>query len=393
MSEEKKNNSFIPLSRPTIEKDEIREVVDTLKSGWLTTGPKVIKFEEKFKEYVGSKFAIAVNSGTAALHLAYMACGIKDGDEVITTPLTFASTVNMLEVIGAKAVFVDINQDTFNIDVEKMEEKITSKTKAIIPVHFAGRPCEMDRILEIAKKHKLLVIEDAAHAVGTEYKNRRIGAGSSQAVCFSFHPIKNITTGEGGMVTTNNEELADKIRLLRFHGISKEAWKRYQKGASPLYEILVPGYKYNMMDIQAAIGLAQLKKLDYFIKIRTKLAKEYNEAFRNMAGIIHASMGGDNFRHAWHLYIVMFKTEYLKISREEIMLELQKRNIGCGIHFIAIHLHPYYKKKYGYRRGDLPKAEYVSDRIVSLPLFPKLQTADLRRVIESVREILENYKK
>ncbi|OGL44564.1 MAG: UDP-4-amino-4,6-dideoxy-N-acetyl-beta-L-altrosamine transaminase [Candidatus Schekmanbacteria bacterium RBG_16_38_11] len=385
-------NQFLPFSLPTIEEDEISEVVDSLRSGWITTGPKVIRFEEDFKNYIGCSHAVAVNSGTAGLHISLMATEISDGDEVITSPMTFAATVNTVVLQRAKPVFADINPETLNINPDFIEQKITPKTKAIIPVHFAGQPCDLDRITAIAKKHNLLVIEDAAHAVGSEYKGVKIGKTETSAV-FSFHPIKNITTGEGGMITTERADLAEKLRLLRFHGISKEAWKRYSAKGSPQYEILLPGLKYNMLDIQAAIGIHQLKKLDNFIEKRKNFAKQYENALKEIPEIITPGRVTYDCLHAWHLYIIKLRLETLKITRDEFIEELKKEKIGTGIHFTAIHLHPFYANKFGFKRGDFPNAEYASDRIISLPLYPKMKDEDIVYVVEAIKKVVNANKK
>ena len=391
-SKKPSRNQFLPFSLPTIEEDEISEVVDSLRSGWITTGPKVIRFEEDFKNYIGCSHAVAVNSGTAGLHISLMATEISDGDEVITSPMTFAATVNTVVLQRAKTVFADINPETLNINPDFIEQKITSKTKAIIPVHFAGQPCDLDRITAIAKKHNLLVIEDAAHAVGSEYKGVKIGKTETLAV-FSFHPIKNITTGEGGMITTERADLAEKLRLLRFHGISKEAWKRYSAKGSPQYEILLPGLKYNMLDIQAAIGIHQLKKLDGFIEKRKNFANQYDNALKEIPEIITPGRVTYDCLHAWHLYIIKLRLETLKITRDEFIEELKKEKIGTGIHFTAIHLHPFYANKFGFKRGDFPNAEYASDRIISLPLYPKMKDEDIVYVVEAIKKVVNANKK
>ncbi|OGL40757.1 MAG: UDP-4-amino-4,6-dideoxy-N-acetyl-beta-L-altrosamine transaminase [Candidatus Schekmanbacteria bacterium GWA2_38_11] len=391
-SKKPSRNQFLPFSLPTIEEDEISEVVDSLRSGWITTGPKVIRFEEDFKNYIGCSHAVAVNSGTAGLHISLMATEISDGDEVITSPMTFAATVNTIVIQRAKPVFADINPETLNINPDFIEQKITPKTKAIIPVHFAGQPCDLDRITAIAKKHNLLVIEDAAHAVGSEYKGVKIGKTETLAV-FSFHPIKNITTGEGGMITTERADLAEKLRLLRFHGISKEAWKRYSAKGSPQYEILLPGLKYNMLDIQAAIGIHQLKKLDNFIEKRKNFANQYDNALKEIPEIITPGRVTYDCLHAWHLYIIKLRLETLKITRDEFIEELKKEKIGTGIHFTAIHLHPFYANKFGFKRGDFPNAEYASDRIISLPLYPKMKDEDIVYVVEAIKKVVNANKK
>ncbi|OGL41578.1 MAG: UDP-4-amino-4,6-dideoxy-N-acetyl-beta-L-altrosamine transaminase [Candidatus Schekmanbacteria bacterium RIFCSPHIGHO2_02_FULL_38_11] len=383
-----KRENFLPFSLPTIEEDEISEVVDSLRSGWITTGPKVIRFEDDFKKYIGSPHAIAVNSGTAGLHISLMASGICDGDEVITSPMTFAATINTIVLQRAKPVFVDIDPDTFNIDTEIIEKRITRRTKAIIPIHIAGQPCNMDKIMNIAKKYNLIVIEDAAHAVGTEYKKIKIGNISDLTV-FSFHPIKNMTTGEGGMITIKDEVIADKLRLLRFHGISKEAWKRYGKEGSPQYEILLPGLKYNMLDIQAAMGIHQLKKLDRFIETRKNIAQKYDKALKDIPEVIIPGRVDYECLHAWHLYIIKLRLEMLKISRNEFIEELKKENIGTGIHFTAVHLNPFYEKEFGFKRGDFPNAEFASDRIISIPLYPRMKDEDVDYVIDKIKKIVK----
>lgn len=379
------------MSKPSIGEEEIAEVVDSLKSGWITTGPKVKKFEDDFRTYIGCKHAIAVNSGTSALHLAYQAAGLKAGDEVITTSMTFVATVNMLMVLGIKPVFADIEGETLNIAEDKIEEKISKKTKAIVPVHFAGRPVNMDKILEIARKHNLKVIEDAAHSVGSEYKGKKIGSVcGSDAACFSFHPIKNITTGEGGMLTTDDDDIAAKVKLLRFHGISKEAWARYSKEGLPFYEVTALGYKYNMMDIQAALGIHQLKKIGKFNEKRGELARAYNQRLGGIEELILPPLNYKDGKHSWHLYIITVKTENLNIDRNQFIVELKKENIGAGIHFNAVHLQPFYQGL-GFKRGSLPVTEYYSDRIISLPLFPAMSKADVKKVSEAAKRIIRKY--
>lgn len=378
---------FLPFSLPTIEQDEIDEVVDSLKSGWLTTGPKVQKFEELIRQRTGAAHVIATNSCTSGLLLCLRALGIKAGDEVITTPLTFAATVNTIVLSGAHPVLVDIDQTTFQIDATKIKAAITSKTKAIIPVHFAGQPSDLDLIHEIARAHNLEVIEDAAHAIGTEYKGRQIGSISRLSV-FSFHPIKNITTGEGGAVCTMDGELADKIRILRFHGLSKEAWSRYSEKGVSEYEILEPGYKFNMLDIQAAIGIHQMKKLDRFTAAKERMVKHYDEVFSKQPGLILPKRVSYENRHTWHLYTPLLDLDRLKIDRSIFISELKKRKIGAGIHYLAIHHHRFYRELLKIPAGALSQADFVSPRIVSLPLYPKMTDQDQTDVIEAVQSIL-----
>jgi len=382
---------FVPFASPLISDDEIAEVVDTLKSGWLTTGPKVQRFEKEFAQFVGSKYAIAVSSCTAALHLALVATGIGPGDEAITTPFTFVATANVILHVGAKPIFVDIRPDTFNIDVEKISAVITPKTRAIIPVHYAGQPCEMDEIMEIATKHKLLVIEDAAHAIAAEYKGRKVGT-IGDVTCFSFYATKNLMTGEGGMVTTNHAELAEKIRILSLHGMSKDAWKRYTATGSWYYEVLSPGYKYNMTDIQASLGIHQLQKLEIFQKRREEIVKAYNQAFAGLDAVVPPFVQ-PGVKHAWHLYVIKIVPERLKIDRNRFIEALKEEGVGTSVHFIPVHLHPYYREKFGFKRGDFPRAEEAYDRVISLPLYPKMSDEDVGHVIEAVRKVATRYKK
>lgn len=373
---------FLPYCQPHIGKEEIKEVVDTLKSGWLTAGPKTMKFEKSLVKYIGAKYAIAVNSCTAALHLSLVALKIGRGDEVITTPFTFASTANVIVHVGAKPVFVDIKRDTYNIDPEKIEGAITSKTKAIIPVHYAGQPCDMKAIQEIAEGHNLHIIEDAAHAIGAEYENRKIGI-LSDATCFSFYATKNMTTGDGGAITTDNKELADKIKILRLHGMSKDAWKRYSSKGNWYYEIERCGFKYNMMDMQAALGIQQLRKLDRFIEIRRKYAKIYTKELGEIDGVI-TPHEKSNIKHVYHLYPILLEN----YNRDKFIEKMKKANIGCSVHFISLHLHPFYKKAFGFKKGDFPNAEWVCAREVSLPLYPKMKVEDVRNVVKAVTNVL-----
>jgi dTDP-4-amino-4,6-dideoxygalactose transaminase len=380
-------SEFLPFSIPTIEDDEINEVVDSLKSGWITTGPKVKRFEEAFKSYVGAPYAVPLSSATAGLHLAVLSLGLTPTDEVITTPMTFAATVSMIVRGGAKPVLADIDPDTLNIDTEMIRGKITERTRAIVPVHFAGQPCDMDAIRTLADEFDLRVIEDAAHAVGSEYKGQRIGSLDTLSV-FSFHPIKNITTGEGGMVCTRDEALAEEISLMKFHGMSREAWKRYESSGTPNYDIMLPGFKYNMMDIQAALGIHQLRKLDAFIARRTEIARFYNAAFVDVEEVRTPVLVPYEHRHAWHLYTPLILVEKLAIDRDRFMEELKMENIGTGLHFKAVHHHPYYRQTLNIAPGELANADYASDRIMSLPLFPRMSTDDARDVVAAVKNVI-----
>jgi dTDP-4-amino-4,6-dideoxygalactose transaminase len=387
---EKSGEKFLSFHQPTIESDEINEVVDTLQSGWITTGPKTKLFEEKFREYIGNQYAIAVNSCTAGLHLSLVAAGIGEGDEVITSPYTFAATGEVIVQVRAKPIFVDVEKDSLNIDPEEIRKVITPRTKAIIPVHFAGQPCRMTEIMEIAREYNLIIIEDAAHALAAEYNGEKIG-NIGHITVFSFYATKNITTGEGGMVTTNDPALAEKIRLLSLHGLSRDAWKRYSAEGSWYYEIIDSGYKYNMTDIQAALGLHQLTKLERFQQIREGIVKTYDRGFETVPEVL-LPFRNESTKHAWHLYVIKLDVNSININRAEFINELAARNIGTSVHFIPLHLHPFYRDHYVFD-GGFPNAEYAYERVVSLPLYPALNDEDLQYVIESVKEIVTRHRK
>ena len=379
-------DEFLPFSRPSISREAINEVVACLESGWITTGPRVKKFEEALKTYFSAPHALALSSATAGLHLALAALDLKPSDEVITTPMTFAASLNTIVLAGGKPVLVDVEPDTYNMDVSRLTQAITQRTRAIMPVHFAGLPVDLDPLYALADKHGLRVIEDAAHAIGTEYKGKRIGAFGDTQV-FSFHPNKNITTGEGGCVVTRDDSLAEKIALLRFHGMDREAWNRFGKSGSQHYEIITPGYKYNMMDIQAALGLHQLPALDGFIRRRTELAQRYQ---KRLAAWPQWTLPGTPkylHRHAWHLYTPLINPAAAGMDRDAFMQGMKERNIGTGLHYRAVHLYSYYREHYGFRRGDFPNAEAISDRIVSLPLFPGMGDTDQDRVITAMADL------
>lgn len=382
---------FLIFGNPRIEEDEISEVIDSLKSGWLSTGPKVSRFEDDFKKYIGCTHAIALNSCTAGLHLALIVTGIKNGDEVITSPMTFAATANTIIHAGGTPVFADIDKRTMNIDPVEIKKKITRKTRAIVPVHFAGRPCDMDAILKIADTHGLYVIEDAAHATESRYKWKKVGT-IGDLTCFSFYVTKNIVTGEGGMVTTTNEEWADRLKILALHGMTKDAWRRYSDKGFKHYEIVSPGYKYNMMDIQAAIGIHQLKKVSIYLKRREEIWHKYNEAFSELPVIVPIPPEEDTV-HARHLYTLLLDLDKLQQGRDTLQHALYNENIGTGIHFISLHLHKYYAKTYGYRCGDFPNAEFISERTISLPLSAKLSDQDVEDVITAVKRVVKRYSK
>jgi len=380
--------NFLVFGSPLIEQQEIDEVVASLKSGWLGTGPKVRKFQEMFREYKGSKYAIALNSCTAALHLSMLSIGIKRGDEVIVPAMTFAATANAVIHASGVPVFTDCEKDTMNIDPEDIERKITPKTKAILPVHFAGRPCNMDAIMDIARKNHLRIVEDCAHAVETEYHGRKAGTFGDVG-CFSFYVTKNIVTGEGGMAITDNEEHANQIKILGLHGMSEDAWKRFSDEGYKHYRVVYAGFKHNMMDLQAAIGIHQLPRVERYWKRRQEIWNCYNEVFENLPVFTPAPVEPGT-RHAYHLYTLLLDIESLKTRRDVFLDEMTKRNIGVGVHYIALHLQPYYQKAFGCKRGDFPNAEWISDRTVSIPLSPKLTDEDVEDVIEAAREIIKS---
>ena len=382
---------FLVFGSPRIEQAEIDEVVDSLKSGWISTGPKVARFEKLFKNYIGTNHALALNSCTAGLHLSMIVAGLQDGDEVITTPMTFGATANAIMHSRATPVFADIELPTMNIDPENIEGKITDKTRVIVPVHFAGRPCNMKRIKEIAQKHNLIIIEDAAHALEATYHGQKIGTIGDLSV-FSFYVTKNLVTGEGGMITTDNNTYAEMIQTYALHGMSKGAWKRYSDEGFKHYQIVYPGFKYNMMDIQAALGIHQLPQVGSYLKRREEIWHRYDEAFKQLP-LNSPLPPEDNTTHARHLYTVLLRLEELTADRNTIQQALFKNNIGTGIHFIALHLHPYYQEHFGYKRGDFPNAEFISDRTISLPLSAKLTDQDVTDVIEAVTKVLTHYKK
>lgn len=390
-------DTFLNFHQALLGEEEESSVIQTLRSGWLTTGPKTKQFEAEFAKYARSKHAVAVNSCTAALHLSLVAAGIGEGDEVITTPMTFCATANVIVHVQATPVFVDVDPVTLNIDVNKIEEKITSKTRAIIPVHYAGCPCEMDEILELAKRYHLIVIEDAAHATETEYHGKKVGS-IGDMTAFSFYATKNLTTAEGGMLTTNSKELEERVRISALHGMSKDAWKRYSPEGYQHYEVLSPGYKYNMTDIQASLGLCQLAKIEDFLRLRQQHVASYDEAFKDevaplaMDTIVRIGRIPD-IKHAEHLYVIMLKTEMLNASRDKVLSALQKENIGVSVHFQSLHLHPYYRQRFGFSEGAFPVTEYATERILSLPLYPGLTKQDVCDVIEAVRKVVGYYRR
>jgi dTDP-4-amino-4,6-dideoxygalactose transaminase len=382
-------STFLPFSPPLIGEEEISEVVDTLKSDWITTGPKVKRFENDLLAYVGCEAALATSSATDAMLVGLAALGVKEGDEVITTPMTFCSTAHVIEHLGAKPVFVDVTRDTLTIDPDRIAEKITPRTKAILPVHIYGHPCDMDPILDLAREHQIPVLEDAAHAFTASYKGRKIGT-LGDLTAFSFYATKNITTGEGGMLV-GSAELIDEARLWSLHGMSRDAWTRYAEEGSWYYEVIRPGFKCNMTDIQAALGIHQLKKIDAFQKVRRKIAETYNEAFADLEEIT-IPIESPQVRSAWHLYAIRLNLERLTIDRSQFIEELKQRNIGASVHFIPLHIQPYYRDKYGYAPDDFPIAQEEYQKLISLPINLRLSEGDLTDVIEAVRDVIDAYR-
>ena len=383
--------NVLPAFRPMIGDEEIEEVTESLRSGWITTGPKVEEFEEQFCEYVGCENAISVNSCTSALHLSLAVNDISEGDEVITSPFTFVSTVNVIEHQNAKPVLVDVDEKTYNLDPDKLEDKITENTKAIIPVHYGGQPCEMDEIIKIADQHDLIVIEDAAHALGAEYKGQKIGTISDHT-CFSFYATKNLTTSEGGMITTDDPDLGRRLRELSLHGMNKDAWKRYARKGSWYYDVKALGFKYNFTDIQASIGQRQLDKFEEMQARRHKIAERYNNEFEGLDEI-EVPQVKEHVKHAWHLYPIQVEQGLLSIDRNEFIEALSAENIGTSVHFIPVHMHSYYSEKYGYKPEDYPVSRRLFKGEISIPLYPKMDDDDVEDVIEGVKKIVEYYKK
>ena len=377
---------FLVFGQPQIRQAEIDEVVSVLRSGWLGTGPRTHAFEEQFAQYVGARHALALNSCTAGLELALDALGVGPGDEVITTPLTFCATANVIVHRGATPVFADVDSITMNITPAEIERRITPRTRVLLPVHFAGRACDLDPIIDIARRHHLFVLEDAAHAIETQYQESKVGS-IGDITAFSFYVTKNVVTGEGGMVTTENDEWHEEMRIKSLHGISKDAWKRYSDSGFQPYDTLYAGYKYNMMDLQAALGIHQLARVEDNLRIRERHWKAYDDAFADMSEIVtpNADVTG---RHARHLYTILLDLDQLRITRNEFVGLLQAENIGCGVHFLALHLHSYYRERYGWKPGDFPNAEFISERTVSLPLSAQLTEDDVNDVIAAVAKVI-----
>ena len=379
-------NDFLPFSRPSISEEDIAAVGDVLRSGWITTGPKTTEFEQRFREYVHCAGAVALSSATAGMHVVLRALGIGPGHEVVTPSMTWASTVNLIVLTGAKPVFADVDRDMLMVSRESIEPCLTGRTRAIIPVHFAGAAVDIDPIRELAAAANVPLIEDAAHALGTHYKGRHIGSPGTSI--FSFHPIKNITAGEGGMVCTDDQGLLERVKRLKFHGLGVDAYDRTAQGRSPQAEVLEPGYKYNLTDIAAVLGLRQLARVDKFNARRTELAMRYRRRLAEVDEIMPLSDPGYPMKHAWHLFIVRLDTDKAGFTRDEFMLRLKQRNIGTGLHFRAVHLQKYYRECMGMPRGMLPNTEWNSDRICSLPLFPDMTERDVDDVIRAIKDVL-----
>jgi len=381
----------LPFHKSWLEEEEHREVEDTLNSGWLTTGPKTQKFEEAFKDYIGCKHAVALNSCTAGLNLALTVQNFAEGDEVITTPMTFPATTNVILLQRLKPVFADIEPGTLTIDPRKIEAKITPRTRAIIPVHFAGHPCDMTPIQELADRHKLVIIEDAAHALESGYKGKKIG-NLGNATAFSFYANKNITTGEGGMLVTNDDALAETIRIMRLQGISRDAWKRYGKSGFSHWEHTLAGHKCNMSDLNASIGMHQIKKVERFMTLRKKYVSMYDRAFADVAELETLAVR-DYATHAHHLYVISLHLERLTIDRDGFLDAIQSTGIGVALHYVALHLQPYYVKNFNTKPQDFPIASNYSERVITLPLYPKMSSADVERVIGTVKDLIKKFRR
>jgi len=378
---------FLPYSLPWVGEDEIAEVVDSLRSHWITTGPKTKQFEAGLAAYVGARNAIAVSSCTAALHIALAALGVSSGDEVIVPTLTFCATANVVVHLGAKPVLVDTGMD-YQISVEAIERAITPRTKAVVPVHYGGQACDLEEILALAERKGIAVIEDAAHAIGSVYRGRKIGT-HGRASAFSFYATKNMTTGEGGAISTDDDKLAERMRLLSLHGMSRDAWQRYSETGSWYYEVVAPGFKCNMTDLQASLGLHQLRRLDGFIASRQRIARQYQEALAGLPELFLPEERPDR-NHVYHLYPVRLDVDRLRIDRAEFIRLLQEARIGASVHFIPLHRHPYYRETYGYRPEQFPCCETLYRGLLSLPLYPKMTAEDVSDVIGTVTGIIES---
>lgn len=380
-------SEFLPYGHQWIDEEDIAAVAEALRADWITQGPKIEEFEKRVAEYCGAKYAVVVSNGTAALHAACAVAGISPGDEAITTPITFAATANAVTYGGGKPIFADIREDTLNIDPDEIRRRISFRTKAILPVDLAGHPADLEEIMAMAKEKGLIVIEDATHALGAEYKGQKIG-GLADMTILSFHPVKHITTGEGGMVLTNNEDFYEKLKIFRNHGIVRDNLAE----GSWYYEIHNTGHNLRITDFQCALGLSQMNKLDFFIERRRDIAARYNDAFAGIEEII-PPIEKDYVKAVYHIYVIQLRTEMLKVGRKEIFEALRAENIGVNVHYVPVHLQPFYRNRYGYKRGDYPKAEQYYDRAITLPIFPKMTDQDIEDVIKAVKRVIKHYSK
>ncbi len=385
-------DKLLPYGHQWIDEEDIKAVSEVMHSDWITQGPKVAEFEEEFARCVGAKYAVAVNSGTAALHATCFAAQIEKGDEAITTPITFVASANCVLYQGGTPVFADIDADTLNIDPVEIEKKITKKTKALIPIDFTGLPVDLEGIQKIAQENSLIIIEDASHALGATYKDRKIGSISDMTI-FSFHPVKHITTGEGGMITTNNKEYYERLKLFRTHGITKEKDRLLNYEGPWYYEMQELGYNYRLTDFQCALGLSQLKKMDRIIQRRREIVKKYNDEFKNIPEIKIPEINPVDSNPAWHIYMIQLNLEKLKVGRKEIFEALRAENIGVNVHYIPVHLQPYYQNRFGYCCGDFPKAENYYSRVITLPIFPKMSNKDIDDVVMAAKKVIDYYKR
>lgn len=383
--------NFLPYSQQWIDEEDIKAVNDALKSDWITQGPKIVEFEKLVSKFCNVKYAVAFSSGTTALHAAAYSAGILKGDEAITSPITFAASANCVLYQGGNVVFADIKKDTYNIDPIEIKKKISSKTKVLIPVDYTGQPCDIDEINDIAEKNNLIVIEDASHAIGAEYKDKKVG-GLSDLSVFSFHPVKHITTGEGGMVITNNKELFEKLQIFRTHGITKDPEKMKHNEGGWYYEMQHLGYNYRITDFQCALGISQFKKLNRFVKRRRDIVKKYNKAF-DQSKEITIPYEKPDVKSSYHLYMIQLDFEMLKVNRRKIFDALRAENIGVHVHYIPVHLQPYYKQMFGYKKGDYPNAEEYYSNALTLPLFPKMKDSDVDDVINALDKVINFYRK
>lgn len=383
-------DTYLSYGKQCIDEKDIEMVVNILKGDYLTTGPTVLEFEKKVAGYVGAKYGVAVANGTAALHMACFAAGIGEGDEVLVPAITFAASSNCVLYCGGTPVFVDIDPETYNIDISKIEEKITSKTKAIIPVDFTGQAVDMDKILEIAKKHNLIVIEDGAHSLGSEYKGSKVGVKADMTM-FSFHPVKPITTAEGGIIVTNDENLYNKMLLFRSHGITRDSKSMNENHGPWYYEQVDLGYNYRITDMQCALGISQMDKIDNFVNRRREIVDNYNEAFKDMEEIV-TPFEAEFSNSGWHIYVIALNLDKLTVGRKEVFEALVKENIGVNVHYLPVYLHPYYKEL-GYEKGLCPVAEDLYNRMITIPLFPGMKEKDIKDVITAVKKVITFYRK